>query len=250
MKLMLFVSLLTSFALPVTAYAQISTVTGDEGKTYHGDMRTGDLTVSWEEGSTVINDMVGYAGQTSRALVSFNGAPALVYENFGSNTSFEVFYTLAHEGKTPVVDCAYANIRNGQNGASIRKAVCNLDVPLSKNYRDLIFKYSDKWLEASNLISMEPLVVEPSASVNVSLGQLGEVSVALHYSSLDDLISATPRTIVIAGLKSYEASSGKAYLVYDVDGTTPLALDVEIDPIKHMLKRFTPAELLFVIEGS
>lgn len=249
MRFMLFFSLLTSFALPVKAYAQTSTVTGDEGKTYHADMRTGDLTVSWEEGGTVLADIVGYIGQTSKVLVSFNGTPALAYESVGSNTSFEVFYTLTQD-ETPVVDCAYANICNGQNGASIRKAVCNLGAPLTKDYQDLIFRYSDKWIEASNSISLKSLVTEPAAPVNVPLGQLGEVSVALHYSSLDDLISATPRTIVMTGLKNYEASSGKAYLVYDVDGTTPLALDVEIDPIKHTLKRFTPAEMLFVIEGS
>ncbi|WP_445938551.1 hypothetical protein [Pseudomonas sp.] len=45
-------------------------------------------------------------------------------------------------------------------------------------------------------------------------------------------------------------SSGNAYFVYDADGITPLALDVETDPVTHTLKRLTSAELLRSIEAN
>ena len=45
-------------------------------------------------------------------------------------------------------------------------------------------------------------------------------------------------------------SSGNAYFVYDADGTTPPALDVETDPVTHTLKRLTSAELLRSIEAN
>lgn len=61
-------------------------------------------------------------------------------------------------------------------------------------------------------------------------------------------MSATPKTIATAGAKTHEVSSGNAYFVYDADGTTPLALDVETDPATHTLKRLTSAELLRAIE--
>jgi hypothetical protein len=239
--------------LAIPAQAQTYTVTANRSEvteSYQGNMDTGELTISLGTETKVIADIVGYAGQTSRALVSFNGAPALTYESAGSNTHFEVFYTLALKGKAPVIDCVYGNIRNGQNGASIRKAVCNLDKPLSSEYQDLIFAYSDKWIEASNAVSLQSVMAEPSQAADAPLGRLGEVAVALRYSTVDELMSAAPKTIATAAGKTHEVSSGNAYLVYDADGTTPLPLDVETAPATHMLKRLTAAELLHAIEAN
>lgn len=253
MKHILSATLLLSLALATTVQARTYTVTANRGgitETYQGNMDTGELTISWGQKTKVFADTVGYAGQTSRALVSFNGAPALTYRNAGSNTSFEVFYTLALKEKGPVINCAYANIRNGQNGASIRKAVCNLDKPLSSEYQDLIFAYSDKWIEASNAVSLQSVMSEPSQPADAPLGRLGKVDVALRYSSVDELISATPKTIATTGTETHEVSSGNAYFVYDADGTTPLSLDVETDIEAHTLKRLTSAELLQAIKAN
>lgn len=253
MKHILSATLLLSLALATTLHAQTYTVTANRGEVteiYQGNMDTGELTISWGAESKVFADIVGYAGQTSRALVSFNGAPALTYENAGSNTHFEVFYTLALKDKVPVINCAYFNIRNGQNGASIRKAACNLYMPLSNENQNLISTYSDNWIEASNAVSLQSVMAEPPQAADAPLGRLGEVDVALRYNSVEDLMSATPKTIATTGTKTYEVSSGNAYLVYDADGTTPLALDVETDPATHTLKRLTPAELLRAIEAN
>ena len=246
-------TLLLMLVLATPAQAQATPLTFDRGgstETYRADMDTGELTISRGTETKVFADLVGYAGQTSRALVSFNGAPALTYENAGSNTHFEVFYTLALKGKAPVIDCVYGNIRNGQNGVSIRKVVCNLDKTLSSEYQDLIFAYSDKWIEASNAVSLQPVMAEPSQAADAPLGRLGEVDVALRYSSVDELMSAAPKTIATADGKTHEVSSGNAYFVYDADGATPRALDVETDPATHTLKRLTAAELLQAMEAN
>jgi hypothetical protein len=253
MKHILSATLLLSLALVTTIHAQTYTVTASRGgatETYQGNMDTGELTISWGQETKVFADIVGYAGQTTRALVSFNGTPALTYENAGSNTHFEVFYTLALKDNVPVINCAYANIRNGQNGASIRKAVCNLDTALSSEYENLISPYSDKWLDASTAMPTKPLMAEPSKPLDVPLGRLGVVDIALRYDSLDVLLGATPKTIATTGSKTHEVSSGNAYFVYDADGTTPLSLDVETDIEAHTLKRLTSAELLGTLESS
>ena len=83
---------LLSLALVATVQAQTYTVAANKDgvtESYQGNMDTGELTISWGTETKVIADIVGYAGQTSKALVSFNGAPALTYENAGSNTHFE-----------------------------------------------------------------------------------------------------------------------------------------------------------------
>lgn len=252
MKHMLCATLL-SLALVTPAQAQATPLTSDRGgstETYRADMDTGELTISRGTEIKVFADLVGYAGQASRALVSFNGAPTLTYRNAGSNTSFEVFYTLTIKDNVPVINCVYGNIRNGQNGASIRKAVCNLDKPLSSEYQDLVFAYSDKWIEASNTISLQSVMAEPSQPADAPLGRLGEVDVVLRYNTVDELMSAAPKTIVTAGERTHEVSSGNAYFVYEADGITPLALDVETEPATHTLKRLTAAELLRSIEAN
>lgn len=74
---------------------------------------------------------------------------------------------------------------------------------------------------------------------------------ALRYSTVDELMSAAPKTIATAGKNTHEVSSGNAYFVYDADGTkAPLSLDVETDPATHTLKRLTAAELLRSIEAN
>jgi len=253
MKHILSATLLLSLVLVTSAHAQAETLTFDRSgitETYRANADTGELTIGWGQETKVFTDTIGSAGETFRTLVSFNGAPALAYENTASSTSFEVFYTLALKDKVPIIDCLYGNIRNAQNGASIRKAVCNLNKPLSSEYQDLVFAYSDKWIEASNAVPLQSVMEEPSQPVDAPLGRLGEVNVAFRYSTVDELMSAAPKTIATAEEKTYEVSSGNAYFVYDADGVTPLALDVETDPATHTLKRLTASELRRAIEAN
>ncbi|WP_313477191.1 hypothetical protein [Stutzerimonas kunmingensis] len=252
MKHVRFLALLISLTLTISAHASAYTISlNDDGvaEIYTADMDAGTLTIKQGTKTTIIADIVGYAGQTARTLVRFNGGPALSYENSGSNIHFEVFYTLKVKDNIPLIDCIYSNIRNGQNGASIRKAVC-LKKILSSDYQDTAFRYTDAWIEESNRASLQSVMAEPAEAAVTSLGKLGNVLVALRYDSIEDLMSATPKTIASVAGKTYVVTIGNAYLVYDVDGATASALDVETDPIAHSLKRLTATELLQAIKKN
>lgn len=216
---------------------------GGHTEIYTADNESGLLEIDWKGSSNTFLSSVGSSGETYRALVKFNEGPALYYENFASSTSFQVYYTLKIEDDTPVVDCIYGNIRNAQNGASIRKAVCNLNYPLVSDYQNLIFPYSDKWIGESNIVNFEKLMSEPSQPVDVPVGSMGEVNVVLRYDSLDDLISATPRTLMIQGAASQDLGTAIAFFVYDADGTAPLGLDVKRSSETHRLDRIYTKQL-------
>jgi len=161
-----------------------------------------------------------------------------------------VFYTLKVKDNIPLIDCIYSNIRNGQNGSSIRKAVCNLKKILSSDYQDTVFRYTDAWIEESNKVSLQSVMAEPAEAAVTPLGNLGNVLVELRYDSIENLTSATPKTIASVTGKSYVVTTGNAYLVYDVDGVTASALDVETDPVAHSLRRLTATELLQAIKKN
>lgn len=219
-------------------------------ETYTVNSETGSLEIEREGISNKFSTAVSSRGETYRALVSFNKGPALFYENAASSTSFQVYYTLKIKKDAPVVDCIYGNIRNAQNGTSIRKAICNLGKPLTSDYQDLIFPYSDKWIGESNTAGVEQLMAEPPQPVDIPVGSLGEIRVVLRYDSLDDLMSASPRTIAIKGTDSRDFGTANAYFVYDADGTTPLGLDVEKSPDGHTLERLDGTRLLEVKEPA
>jgi len=253
MKHVRFLALLISLTLTTSVHASAYTMSSnDDGvaEIYTADMDTGTLTIKQGTEKTIITDIVGYAEQTARTLVRFNGGPALSYENSGSNTHFEIFYTLKVKDNIPLIDCIYSNIRNGQDGASIRKAVCNLKKILSSDYQDTAFRYTDAWIEESNRASLQSVMAEPAEAAVTPLGKLGNGLVALRYDSIEDLMSATPKTIASAAGKTYVVTTGNAYLVYDVDGVTASALDVETDPVVHSLKRLTATELLQAINKN
>lgn len=216
---------------------------GNRTEVYTANNESGLLKIEWEGASNRFPAAVGSSGETYRTLVNFNEGPALYYENAASSTSFQVYYTLKIENDTPVVDCIYSSIRNAQNGASIRKAVCNLNNPLTNDYQNLIFIYSDKWISESNAVNFEKLMSEPAKPVDIPVGSLGEVDVVLRYDTLDDLVSASPRTLVMQGAASQDLGTVSAFFVYDVDGTTPLGLDVERSPETHRLDRLHTRQL-------
>ena len=216
---------------------------GSHAEIYTADNESGLLEIEWKGSSDKFLGAVGSSGETYRALVNFNEGPALYYENSASSTSFQVYYTLKIENDTPVVDCIYGNIRNAQNGVSIRKAVCNLNYPLISDYQNLIFPYSDKWIGESNVVNLEKLISEPSQPVDVPVGSIGEVNVVLRYDTLDDLISATPRTLMMHGAASQDLGTAIAFFVYDADGITPLGLDVQRCSEAHRLDRLYTRQL-------
>ena len=102
MKYSLPTMMLLSLTLTAALQAQESTLTfvreGDT-ETYQPNADTGDLKISWGQETRVFEDAVGTADQAFKTLITFNNEPALACENAGSNTYFEVFYTLTLKGK-------------------------------------------------------------------------------------------------------------------------------------------------------
>lgn len=253
MKHALTIAIFSSFiaTAPVQAATSVMKVERDNRtETYTMNSETGSLEIEWASMSNKFPTVVSSSGETYRALVSFNEGPALFYENAASSTSFQVYYTLKIENDAPVVDCIYGNIRNAQNGVPIRKAICNLGKPLTSDYQDLIFPYSDKWIGESNAAGVAQLMAEPLQPADIPVGSLGGVRVVLRYDSLDDLVSASPRTIAIKGADSRDFGTANAYFVYDANGTTPLGLDVEKSPDGHTLERLDGTRLLEVKEPA
>jgi len=99
-------------------------------------------------------------------------------------------------------------------------------------------------------VSLQSVMAEPAEAAVTPLGNLGNVLVELRYDSIENLTSATPKTIASVTGKSYVVTTGNAYLVYDVDGVTASALDVETDPVAHSLRRLTATELLQAIKKN
>ncbi|WP_454910433.1 hypothetical protein [Stutzerimonas chloritidismutans] len=99
-------------------------------------------------------------------------------------------------------------------------------------------------------MSLQSVMAEPAEAAVAPLGKLGNVLVALRYDSIEDLMSATPKTIASVAGKTYVVTIGNAYLVYDADGATASTLDVETAPIAHSLKRLTATELLQAIKNN
>lgn len=236
--------LITSFAISLsllsTATAQTEAFEFKRSETseiYLINKKTGALDVTIDGTSKRFDNLLGSDGGTYRGFAPFNGGPALFYENTTSSTSFAIYYTLKLKDRNPVIDCLYSDIRNARNGTSIRKAICNLDATLKDDYANLVYRYSDAWIHETNSVNFEPIMTEPSQPVDVFIGSLGGIQVVSRYSSMDDLMSATPSTWLIQDKKSHNLGKGLIYFVYDADGKTPLGLDVEIDPAEHFLKR-------------
>lgn len=211
-------------------------------ETYLANHQAGTLDVRVGAVSKRFNNVLGRDGGTYRSLVRFNDVPAFFYETTTSSTSFTIYYTLKLKDKNPIIDCLYSDIRNAQNGISIRKAVCNLDAPLKADYSDLVYNYSDTWIGETNSVSFEPLMAEPPQPLDVPVGNLDDVQVVSRYSSMDDLISATPSTWLIKDTRSRDLGKGLVYFVYDADGKTPLGLDMETNSALHSLKRLNTIE--------
>lgn len=236
--------LTTTTTITESATTTIKLEKNNQTEEYSETVKGGSLEIKWGANSRTFPAALGRTGETYRALIKFNKWPAIFYENSASSTSFRVYYTIKIKNDTPIIDCMYSNIRNAQNGTSIRKAICNLEKPLARDYQELIYKYSDKWIDEYNSINLEQLTANKPKPLNILVGNLDGAQIILRYDSLDDLISETPRTLVIQGNKSRDLGTGNIYFVYDADGRKPLGLDVETNQETHIMERLRGTKLL------
>lgn len=223
---------------------------GGKIEVYSSDHQKGSLEIQIGGELQRFDNVLGAKGGTFRGLTEFNGNPSLFYETTASSTPFTVFYLLKVDNHVPVIDCLYSEIRNAQNGATIRNAVCNLEMPLAPDYHELVYRYSDTWINETNSADFAPVMAQPPTPVDVLSGCANTVKVISRYSSVDDLVSSTPETWVIQGAKSHSLGKGNVYSVFDKDGLTFLGLDIEKSESENDFSRLTLEDIQVLMETN
>ena len=104
--------LIKSFLWVFLSNAVIANEVVEQEDIYSANAEGTSLTVTWSGGSKTIEGVVGSVGETTRALVEFDGGKALRYENLASRSLFETYFTLIRRGDEIFIDCIYANVRN------------------------------------------------------------------------------------------------------------------------------------------
>lgn len=210
---------------------------------YTADLDRGILKIERDNHIFSFDGVVGVDGGVYRSLVMFNDTPSLYYSNTSSSTTFDVYYTLEYVQKNPHIGCLYSKIKNSRNGILIKKAVCGLDLEVTSQYQNFVFKYSDGWITDTNLVSVEALVGEPVSPVDVAVGVLGGIEIRNRYESLDDLLSGKPSTLAVQKGGQFDFGKVETYLVYAADGVTVVRLDVVVKSENEIFKSYSAEDL-------
>ena len=211
---------------------------------YIENQKTKNLTVSWPGGSKTVKGVVGSQGETTRMLVTFNGNKALRYENLASSSAFEAYFTLIRHGNYIFVDCIYANVRNEQNGMLINKAVCGLKKPLTENYDDLVYEFTDEWKSSTAEVTIDSLLKNPPVPLDIEEADFGGVKLSRIYKTQENFNFTTPETLVTKGSKQYSFGVNSVFLVYRVDSLkSPAYLDVSSSDYSDEFVRFDVVSL-------
>jgi hypothetical protein len=235
------------FALANCAFAQQLPLVQKD--IYTVNQVTKSLTVKWSGGSKTIEGVVGSQGETIRALVTFNGVKALRFENLASRSAFEAYFTLIRHSDNVFVDCIYANVRNEKNGVLINKAVCGLDKPLTEEYEDLVYEFTDEWKSSTAVVVIGSVLKIPPAPINVEEADFGVVKLSRIYKSQDDFSYSVPETSISNVAAKYSFGVGLAFLVYRVDNlNVPAYLDVSSGDYSAKFVRYDSDSLNKLLE--
>lgn len=209
---------------------------------YSANAEGTSLTVTWSGGSKTIEGVVGSVGETTRALVEFDGGKALRYENLASRSLFETYFTLIRRGDEIFIDCIYANVRNEQNGILINKAVCGLDLLLAEGYEDAAYEFTDKWKASTAGISIESLSKQPPQSLEVNESQVAEVNLVRVYETQDSLSYLMPRALLRKEGVDRSLGTDLVFSVYQIGNLdSPSYWAVSLKDIKNKFYRYDPS---------
>lgn len=181
---------------------------------YIANPQAQNLTVSWLGGSTIIEGVVGTQGENTSTLVTFDGSKALRYENLASRSAFEAYFTLSRRGNDLLVDCIYTNVRNERNGILINKAVCGLDRPLTEDYEELVYEFTDAWKRSTAEVNIDTLLKAPAEMLEVGEADFGDVKFSRVYKAQADLSTTNPEAVISKGEKRYSFATAFVFLVY------------------------------------
>ncbi len=200
------------------------------------------LTVTWSGGSKTIAGVVGGLGETTKALVEFDGGKALRYENVASRSLFETYFTLFRRGDDILIDCIYANVRNEQNGILINKAVCGLDLLLAEGYEDAAYEFIDKWKGSTAGISIKSLSKQPPHPLEVYESQLAGVDLVRVYETQDSFSYLLPRALLRKEGVDRSFGTDVVFSVYQVGNfDSPSYWAVSLKDLKNKFSRYDPS---------
>jgi hypothetical protein len=241
--------------IPLLSFALVECTSAQQLNTqediYTENQNNKSLTVKWTGGSKKVEGVVGTQGETIRALVTFNGVQALRFENLASRSAYEAYFTLIRQGDNIVVDCIYANVRNENNGLLINKAVCGLDKPLTKDYEDLVYEFTDEWKSDIFKVAVDSVLKVPPVPVIVEEADFDGVKLSRIYKAPNDLSFTVPETSISREANTYSFGVRPTFSVYRAGNLhVPAYLDVSSGDYRASFVRLNAESLSVLLNGE
>lgn len=156
----------------------------------------------------IYEDITGNKNGLDRVLTDINGLPALMVRS-----RYDFYYTLLiHNGKI-LIDCAYFDARNNNNGARASAGVCGLNRELDNRYDEIAQNYLND-LRSSIFSFDTQSIINNGTGSDFLLGKIGEIEIFDRYSSVSSLENSSPQKVVKNrhGCFNFETSTG--FLVF------------------------------------
>lgn len=167
------------------AVSETVTIRDSLGKdiSFKVDDSQNSITINFNGKEKLYKDVIGTEGQIYKDFMIFNNQPTLWYSNTASRFKFDVYYTLQVNQDDVTIDCAYADIMDSSSGLSINKAICGLNKKLDSYYPDLIYLFSNKWIDS---ITQQKGITLP---INIKIGKIGSLVITARYLTQESLDS-------------------------------------------------------------
>jgi hypothetical protein len=163
----------------------------------------------------------------SRGITEINGAPGLFSLGRG-----DYYFTLTQNNADLLINCAYSDDRNTQNGARVRAGICNLDAPLNEAFGEIGQQYANQW-ESSVYSFDTSKLIEDNQSTDFLLSHVGTVAVYDRYPSTQALENSNPVTYVKSTQGCFYFNDDSVYLMFSQHNHGAESLDImtSADPL-------------------
>lgn len=176
---------------------------------------------------TLYKNITGDRHGVFRGITEINGAPALFSLGRG-----DYYFTLYRKSADLLINCAYSDDRNTQNGARVRAGICNLDAPLNEAFEEIGQQYSSQW-EASVYSFDTSKLIEDNQSTDFLLSHVGTVAIYDRYPSREALENSNPVTFVKSTQGCFYFNDNRVYLIFSQHNHSAEFLDImtSADPL-------------------
>ncbi|WP_341520833.1 hypothetical protein AABC73_21300 [Pseudomonas sp. G.S.17] len=209
------------------------------------EKESGSIKLLRDGQETVYENITGNSYGISKGLTSINNTPALFLLDRDT-----YYYTLKAGRNGLLIDCAYSDTRNQNNGARVSAAICGINAALGKSYDEIGRAYSDEW-QASLFSFDTSQVIKGGFSANFPLGRIGEVDIYDRYSSLEALENASPQKHIKSALGCFDFGNSLVFLVFLKEENSRLRyLDVVQSHDPKIFKRLDENDLIRIAVES